>query len=150
MNKAFVREPEDTGKYYCPRCGSLGDAVGRAVLERYLQPAALANLGDLACYCPSPRCDVAYFDPFERTARVGELIRPAYPKDRDAPICACLGLTEDDLEADLAEGAPTRLRTIIAQSNAPDADCARRAANGRCCVAEAQRYYMQRLPRKGR
>ena len=28
MNKAFVREPDDTGDRYCPKCQSLGEAVG--------------------------------------------------------------------------------------------------------------------------
>ena len=28
MNKAFVREPDETGALHCPACGSLGSPVG--------------------------------------------------------------------------------------------------------------------------
>lgn len=144
MNKAFVREPEDLGRAYCPRCGALGDAVGADVLGRFLTPAAAERLGDVAYFCPAARCDVVYFDPFERLAFTTDLAQPVYPKDRDAPLCGCFGLTEDDIEADLREGTVTRVRELVHQAKSPAADCARRAANGKCCIGEVQRYYMQR------
>ena len=34
MNKAFVREPDDDGRAYCPRCNSLGAPVGAAISTR--------------------------------------------------------------------------------------------------------------------
>ena len=36
MNTAFVREPDDTGQLHCPACGSLGTAVERDALVRFV------------------------------------------------------------------------------------------------------------------
>jgi hypothetical protein len=144
MNKAFVREPEDTGRHYCPRCGTLGEQVGRAVLERYVRPESLGVIGETAYFCPDARCTAAYFDLFERVVPVEHLAVPAYPKDRDAPMCACFGLTEDDLEQDLAEGAPRRVRDVVKRAQTPEAQCERLAPGGHSCVAAVQKYYLSR------
>ena len=93
MNKAFVREPEDSGERHCPRCGSLGVSAGAAAVEEHLRPEALANLSQPAWFCPFPRCEVAYFDTFERSAGVDQLRYPVWPKDAEAPLCSCFGLT---------------------------------------------------------
>ena len=44
MNKAFVREPEQTADY-CPRCGSKGKAVGVEALKSYLSRRTAAGVG---------------------------------------------------------------------------------------------------------
>lgn len=147
MNKAFVREPEDTGKQYCPRCGALGEQVGRATLEAHLHSEALGTIAETAYFCPTSNCPVAYFDLFDRAATIEALVRPVYPKDRDAPVCGCFGLTEDDIEADLAECAPTRVRAHLAKANSGETRCESAAANGRSCLAAVQRYYMKHLNR---
>jgi hypothetical protein len=147
MNKAFVREPEDTGKHYCPRCGAQGEQVGRATLSAQLRGEALGSIAETAFFCPTSNCPVAYFDLFDRVATTDALARPVYPKDRDAPVCGCFGLTEDDIESDLAEGAPTRVRAHLAKANSAEAHCETAAANGRSCLAAVQRYYMKRRNR---
>ena len=38
----------------------------------------------------------------------GDLNKPVYPKNPDAPICACFGLTRQDIEQDVSEGVVTR------------------------------------------
>lgn len=144
MNKAFVREPDDDGRRRCPKCGSLGDPVGGAVLDRYLRAEARARLGATAHYCPLPTCEAAYFDDFERVISTAELARPAYPKDSSAPICACFGLTEADVDLDVAEGVVTRVRETVLKARTAEARCGALAANGRPCVAEAQKYYLRR------
>ncbi|NQU20334.1 MAG: hypothetical protein HQ567_03560, partial [Candidatus Nealsonbacteria bacterium] len=65
MNKAFVREPDQTADY-CPRCGSKGEQVGIDTLKSYLSDEQRRMIAEPANFCPSPRCDVAYFDTFER------------------------------------------------------------------------------------
>jgi hypothetical protein len=50
----------------------------------------------------------------------------------------------DDVDRDLAEGVPTRVRTIVARAAAPDAACASTSADGRSCVARVQACYMRR------
>ncbi|MCU0979063.1 MAG: hypothetical protein MUF25_07825 [Pirellulaceae bacterium] len=96
MNKAFLREPERTADY-CPRCGSQGEPVGRETLQEFLTEAQRRSLAEPANFCPSPQCDVVYFDSFERSLLTGDLPRPVYPKDPAAPLCACLGLTAEDI-----------------------------------------------------
>ena len=142
MNKAFVREPDQADEH-CPRCGSLGQAVGRVTLESHLPPEARGQLSDFACFCPYPPCEVAYFDMFERVVPISALLRPVYPKDPDAPICGCFGLTCEDIEQDVREGVVTRVKALLAKAQSADAHCASKAANGQSCVPEVQRYFMK-------
>ena len=145
MNKAFVREPEFDGRAYCPRCGSLGTPVSSTVLDHHVQQQTRSRLGDSAWFCGFARCDVAYFDLFERSVAVNELRCAVYPKDAALPICACFGFTLEDIEADVGEGTPTRIRALLAKSKSSDAHCRTLAADGRCCMSEVQRLYMRRI-----
>ncbi|MBX7166603.1 MAG: hypothetical protein K1X74_09680 [Pirellulales bacterium] len=144
MNKAFVREPDDLQTARCPRCGSPGVAVGRETLAAQLMPEAAAALGDAAWFCPFPRCDAAYFNVLERVVSVDSLRQPVYPKDPAAPVCPCFGLTLDDIDQDLAEGGVRRVRATIERAKSPEACCLERSPTGRSCIADVQRYYMQR------
>jgi Zinc binding domain len=143
VNKAFVREPEDDGRGYCPRCRSLGIAVGPGPLDTHVRPESRGQLLDAAWFCGYPHCEVAYFNQFDAVVAVDELHAPVYPKDPDAPICACFGLAYDDVEADVRDGAPTRIRTLLARSKSPEARCATLAADGRCCMGAVQELYMR-------
>ncbi|NUQ62355.1 MAG: hypothetical protein HUU20_07695 [Pirellulales bacterium] len=147
MNKAFVREPDQTADY-CPRCGSKGEPVGSETLRAILSENQRARITDAANFCPAPKCEVAYFDCFGRTVSAAELPRPVYPKDETAPICPCFGLTRDDIEQDVEEGSPTRTRAIVEKAKSPAARCKQMAANGQPCVAFVQKYYMQCLNAK--
>jgi len=143
MNKAFVREPDDHGERYCPRCGSLGVAVSPETAAAHLMAAARGQLGDTSFYCPFARCDVAYFDLFERVVSVDALIDPVYPKDPTAPLCRCFGLTIDDVEEDLRERTVARVRSIVERAKTAEARCHIASPDGRCCVPEVQRYYLR-------
>jgi hypothetical protein len=151
MNKAFVREPDDTGQRHCPACGSLALAVGAATLEAQLSAELRQGLAESAYFCPYPHCEVAYFDDYERRVAAAALPQPVYPKSPSAPLCACFGLTLDDIEADLAEGTPRRVRALLEQARSAEARCTTRSASGRSCVAEVQRTYlrMQAAARSG-
>ena len=142
MNKAFVREPDQTADY-CPRCGSKGQEVSRETIQTYLPDGQAPTVTDPANFCPSPKCDVVYFDAFERVIVAGDLNQPVYPKDPDAPICACFGLTRRDIEEDVREGVVTRVKAIIEKANSPEARCSQKAANGQPCIAYVQKYYLQ-------
>ena len=143
MNKAFVREPEFDGRAYCPRCGALGTPVGAAAMDTHIRPEARTKMADAAWFCAYPPCEVAYFDLFERLATVEQLRREVFPKSPSAPICACFGFTLDDLDEDLREGAPTRVRALLASSKTSDARCSELAADGQCCMREVQRLYVR-------
>jgi hypothetical protein len=144
MNKAFVREPDQTAEY-CPRCGTQGEPVGRATLEAHLAPEQLGRVAQMANFCPNPRCEVAYFDGFERAVPAADLNEPVYPKDPNAPICACFGFTRDEIERDMDEGVATRTRALLEKAKGAESRCLRAAANGRPCVAYVQKYYMKCL-----
>lgn len=145
MNKAFVREPDATVDY-CPRCGSKGEPVGLETLRGYLTEAQRTQIAAAACFCPSPNCKVAYFDSFKRLILAADLTRPVFPKDSRAPVCACFGLTLDQIEHDAAEGVVTRVREILDKARSPDARCTELAANGRPCTAYVQKSYLQSKP----
>jgi hypothetical protein len=143
MNKAFVREPEDDGRAYCPRCKSLSVEVGPEPLDTHVRPDARGKLRDRAWFCNFARCDVAYFNDFDAVVTVDELNAPVYPKDPDAPICACFGFTYDDVVADARDEKPLRIRALLAKSKSPEARCRAAAPDGRCCMTAVQELYMR-------
>ena len=143
MNKAFVREPEFDGRAYCPRCGSLGTAVGAAAMDTHIQAGSRAKLAETAWFCAYPPCEAAYFNLFETVVTVDELRGPVYPKDQASPLCACFGVTVAEVEADARDATPTRLKELHAKSTSPEARCSELAANGQCCLPEARKLYLR-------
>ncbi len=142
MNKAFVREPDSTD-VLCPRCGAAGiEALGSAVISHVPADARRA-LAASAYFCPTPTCCVAYFDAFEAQVPVTALSQAIYPKDPEAPLCACFGLTREDVAADVAEGTPRRIRELLARSKSPAARCETASPTGRTCLPDVQRYYFR-------
>lgn len=142
MNKAFVREPEATHSY-CPRCGSLGQPVLPETLKALLKPEAAGQISEAAAFCPFPTCEVAYFDEMERSVPVSELVRPVWPKDPDAPICPCFGVTCEELEDEARAGRVDRVRELVAKANSPAARCRTTAPGGKTCVSDVQRHYLK-------
>lgn len=143
MNKAFVRD-SDNDEIRCPLCGAAGRSVPESALVAYLPDHVRQRLGQAVYFCDTPICEAVYFDAVEDYARVSELLQPCYPKDPDAPLCTCFGLTRDDIEQDLAEGTPSRVREIVAKAKTDEAQCSLKAASGRPCVGEVQKYYLRR------
>ena len=142
MNKAFVRESDST-EVLCPRCGGIGDEVPRVTVEAQVPAEARRGLAATAFFCPTPNCPVAYFDAFEATVLADSLVRPVHPKDPAAPLCGCFGLTLDDVQADVEEGVPRRIRELLAKSKSPEAHCETASPTGRCCLPEVQRAYFK-------
>ncbi|MEX2176072.1 MAG: hypothetical protein WD872_17050 [Pirellulaceae bacterium] len=142
MNKAFVRESDSTD-VFCPHCTGAGTPVARVTIESHLPAEALRPLAATAFFCPTPNCEVAYFDAFEAFVSVPSLVRPVSFKDAAAPLCPCFGLTREDVEADVAEGTPLRIRELLAKSKSPAAHCQTASPTGRCCLPEVQRYYFK-------
>lgn len=149
MNKAFVRESEDSGQGNCPRCGSLGLLVGGDAVTAHLKPESQRAISRPAYFCETPSCDVVYFDHFERVATTGDVATAVFPKDPSAPICSCFGLTLDDVEEAADSGDLTRLRETIAKANAPDSRCTLLSPQGRKCTAALQRAYMRYQTSRG-
>ncbi len=142
MNKAFVRESDST-EVLCPRCGGMGIEVPRVTVEAQVPPEARRGLAATAFFCPTPSCPVAYFDAFEATVLAESLVRPVHPKDPAAPLCGCFGLTLEDVQDDVDEGVPTRIRELLAKSKSHAARCETASPTGRCCLPEVQRAYFK-------
>ncbi len=148
MNKAFVREADDIAPR-CPACGSLGTEVLRDTLAAQIPEELRRQLTDSAWFCPFDRCEVVYFDAFDRRVSVEQIPTAIYPKDPTAPICACLGTTAEDIERDLDEGTVLRTRACVKFAQSPEARCVTASATGQSCEAEVQRYYMKRKAERG-
>jgi hypothetical protein len=142
MNKAFVREP-DADDVLCPHCQSPGETVLQSALESFTTAEQRKQLADRVFFCPTTNCPVAYFDGMESTLSAAELTRPVHPKNADAPLCGCFGLTIADVEDDIAEGTPRRIRELLAKSKSPEAHCTDASPTGRCCLPEVQRIYFK-------
>ena len=143
MNKAFVREPDETGELHCPACGSLGVAVERETWSAQIKDGAASGLAESAFFCPYAKCPVVYFDMFEQRATVDDLRQGVYPKDPRAPICGCFGMTLDEVESDARAGDVARVRDLLAKAKSPQAHCRTRSASGQPCVGEVQRAYLK-------
>lgn len=143
MNKAFVREPDGTEDATCPACGSVGSPVGPETLRAHLSAESLANLAESAYFCPMGTCEVVYFDEFERVITETAFGKPVYPKDPDAPMCGCFGLTAEDVEQDVREGGARRVRELRAKAESSEAKCKLMAASGQCCLPEVLRYFVR-------
>ena len=81
-------------------------------------------MGDSAWFCGFDRCQVAYFNLFETTVTVEQLVGPVFPMDPRAPVCACFGLTLAEIEADV-------IRLAIGHYRGRMTEVARRLGIGR-------------------
>lgn len=142
MNKAFIKERDST-EGRCPKCGSPGIVVFHETLKAHLAPETLQHLTDTAFFCGQPRCSVVYFDLFDRVVEETAVKTPVYPKNPEAPLCACFGLTRDDVELDIRDGGVARTRACIERAKSAEARCALASPGGQSCIAEVQRYYMK-------
>jgi hypothetical protein len=142
MNKAFVRESDSTD-VLCPKCGGAGVEALATAVASHLPAELRTSLAATVFFCPTPTCPVAYFDAMEASVAAADLGRPVCPKDADAPLCPCFGLTRDDVAADVDEGTPRRIRELLAQSKSPAAHCETASPTGRTCLPEVQRHYFK-------
>lgn len=149
MNKAFVREPDQTVSR-CPRCQSLGQPVGPQTLNAQLSPELRKRLAESASFCPDSACDAVYFDDFSGLVTRAEIGHPIAVKDPDAALCSCFGLTREDIEQDVAEGVVTRTKAAILQAQSGEGRCTTLAPNGRPCVADVQGYFLKCKQRSAR
>lgn len=149
MNKAFCKEPDAGAPPRCPGCGHDGTQVAEATLRAHVAADQADALGEPAYFCGVDTCPIAYFDLLSRSVSAAEARGLFWPKDPSGPLCACYGLSPDDIEADLADGTPTRVREVVRRAGLPEADCATRSADGRSCVARVQKFYLRRRAELG-
>lgn len=150
MNKAFCREPDETRPARCPACGNEGLVVSDETLAAHVAAEVAATLGEPVAFCGTDSCSVAYFDLLERTVPVAAAAGLPWPKDPAGPLCACFGLTADDVDAEITAGSVARVREVVRQAGQPGAECGLRSADGRACTGRVQRYYLRRRAELGR
>ena len=143
MNKAFVREPDDTGQLHCPACGSLGIAVERETWQAHVKPEAADAPGRIGVLLPV------------RPVRRGVLrhVRAARHDRRRAARRLSQGSASADLRLLWPDrrgrrGRYSRRRADarprgVAKAKSDDAHCRTMSPSGQSCVAEVQRYYMK-------
>jgi hypothetical protein len=142
MNKAFLREPDATD-VLCPRCQAVGESVPWETVQHHVPAEKQSGLSASSYFCPTPTCPVAYFDSFESLVLAADLARPVYPKDQQAPLCPCFGLSVEEVQRDVDEGTPRRIRELLARSKSPDARCSETSPTGRCCLPLVQKLYFK-------
>lgn len=142
MNKAFVREIDD-GPTQCPRCGGAGVVVQTETLVAQITAESRAAISGAAWFCPTPTCDVVYFDAFGGVVPRAAFDQPIAGKDLDAPLCPCFGLTRAEVEADVAENVVTRTKAAVVRAQSAEARCQTLAPSGQSCLAAVQGYYLK-------
>lgn len=147
VNKAFCREPDSPEPPRCPRCGGVGVQVTPETLAAHTGPDE--SLAEPAFFCGTETCEVAYFDLLERSIPASQARGLFWPKDPAAPLCACHGLSPDDVDAAVESGDLARLREVVRSATAADARCGTLAADGRPCAARVQRLFVRRRQELG-
>jgi hypothetical protein len=142
MNKAFVREPDQVDSR-CPRCDSAGHRVGPQTLAAWVPEEARKILAESAYFCPDGQCGVVYYDDFGGVVNRSFIPGPIPIKDIEAPLCACFGLTREEIEQDIDEGGVARTRAAVLRAQSSEARCVTLAPNGRSCVPDVQGYYLK-------
>ena len=145
MSQAFVREP-DAPEPRCPApsgCGGLGQAVTRVTLTANVGEEVGRALDGELFFCPDPGCEVAYFDSTAGRIAVDRLIERRWPKDPDAPLCACLGVTEETITDWARENRTDQMKAFLKRTEGPEAHCLSRTHAGRGCVLDARRVFVR-------
>ena len=137
-----MKEPEP-GEPRCPGCAGLGEPVGLPTLEAHLAADARAPLGATAFYCPDPACPTAYFNGWGTSVPREKLTSTAYPKDPEAPVCSCFGLTAAEVVADARDGRKERVKSLLERSKGPEARCLEKSPDGRCCMPLVSRLFRE-------
>jgi len=146
LNKAFVKEPEPA-EPRCPPpsggCDAIGLPVTRTTLRAQLSEEDADRFAGSAFYCPSPNCDIAYFDPWGVTIPRSEIRSEAYPKSAGAPVCSCFGVTADEILRRATSGEKAWARDQLARAESAEAKCETEAPSGESCVAEFRKIFLK-------
>jgi len=151
MNKAFMKEPEAPPPR-CPTpkgCGALGTPVGPATLAAQLSPEEIATFSSAVFYCINPGCPVGYFDDWGNAVPADSLRAGAWPKDPEAPICCCLGITADRVIEEALDGCRDTVLRIIEHARQEDATCETASPEGCSCEKRVRRLFLQNFEDPG-
>ena len=137
MKEADAADPR------CPGCAGPGEEVGRPTLEAQVDVDTLRRLSGPAWFCPDPTCAVGYFGGWGAPVPSAALRSPAYPKNPEAPLCACFGMSAAEVEAEARAGRKERVRALLERARGPEARCAEKRPDGRCCAPIVSRLFRE-------
>ena len=145
MSKHSIRSGPVSNPNTSPSAPEIACDVGFITRNRAskLCCAFVPTSSSSAFFCPFAKCEVVYFDMFERRVTVDQLRHGVYPKDPQAPICGCYGMTLAEVEADAQAGEVARVRELLSKAKSGHAPCRTESASGQPCTAEVQRAYMR-------
>lgn len=143
-----MKDPEP-GDPRCPGCEGLGEPVGTVTLDAHVPAALRATFRGSAFYCTAPSCRIGYFDAWGATVPADKLSGPAWPKEPDGPICRCFGVKPADVVTDAREGRKDRVKDLVERSKGPEAQCARLAPDGACCIPRVLRLFRETFEARG-
>ena len=146
MSRAFIKEP-DVPDPTCPECGAAGEAVGPTTMKAHLPPEDCTLLGDAAFYCSGDSCMTAYFTAWGSKVPAARMTGSAWPKDPDAPICNCFGMTAGEVIQDALDGQRDRVRDLMRRSEGPEARCRICAPDGVSCMKRVLRLFRENYVR---
>jgi hypothetical protein len=131
--------------HICPYCNNAGKKIKIITLKSLLVPEALTHLQAETSYafCPTPDCEVVYFNPNGQIFTKTNLKVPVFQKElqRDTPICYCFGWTKQKIQEDLQHKQNTRaIEEITVHINANRCGCEVNNPQGSCCLGNVQTY----------
>lgn len=128
----------------CPRCGALGQQVGRETVGAMVTlevPAAVLAQATYR-YCSTDSCPVVYYADgtiVERChVRVAVNAKDPGP---DVPLCYCFGHTRCSIAAEIAAtGHSSAFTAITREVKAGHCACEVRNPTGHCCLGNVRAY----------
>lgn len=123
----------------CPRCGTVGKAVGMRTLYHQVRfPENQQIVPGSYYFCPAKQCSIGYFSSTEDSIPQSYLTTyQAIQKDR---LCYCFDIdTEAYLLALRISRADSIKEFVVQRTKAGDCACECRNPSGRCCLAEFKR-----------
>ena len=117
--------------------------MGPPTLEAQLPPDLRAPLGGTAFFCVNPGCPTGYFNAWGAAVPAERLASRAWPKDPEAPICPCFGITADEIASDARDGKKERVRDLVERAKGAEARCRERCPDGRPCIPRVLRHFRE-------
>lgn len=134
------RCPSAAANCACPATGTPGISVDVQTVKALLTTAALQRVeAEAYWFCPSPDCEVVYFNQRRQTFTTDDLRVGVWQKQRpgNRTICYCFGENESDICAEIAlEGRSLAAERVRAHIQAGRCACEIRNPRGTCCLGD--------------
>jgi Zinc binding domain len=137
----------------CPRCGRPGRDISAVTVQSLVTEQAKARLKSTIgfCFCATPKCGVAYFQPASGECVLQEELRlVVFQKSADPKrlVCYCYGHTVIAIQSEVRASGFSRILEDIKDKCAQGLDqCNRTNPQGSCCLGNVQRVIREAVGR---